>query len=154
MNRNALSTLLLTIFVAVAANFGCQTTDQKEQESKAIADRMALDQARQDSISNAQRRVTDEEWQAFVTETKAKIKANDSGIEKLKADMKKSGKKMDEAYTKSIETLEQKNKTLEAKLDSGYEKGQKEWAEFKREFNHDMDELGQALNDLVTNNKN
>jgi hypothetical protein len=34
-----------------------------------------------------------------------------------------------------------------------YEKKQSDWESFKREFNHDMDELGQALKDLTVDNK-
>jgi len=34
-----------------------------------------------------------------------------------------------------------------------YEKSQSNWESFKREFNHDMDEIGQALKDLTVDNK-
>ena len=30
---------------------------------------------------------------------------------------------------------------------------QSNWESFKREFNHDMDEIGQALKDLTVDNK-
>jgi DNA-directed RNA polymerase subunit N (RpoN/RPB10) len=35
-----------------------------------------------------------------------------------------------------------------------YEKSQSDWEAFKREFNHDMEELGKALKDLTVDNKN
>jgi hypothetical protein len=34
-----------------------------------------------------------------------------------------------------------------------YDKNQTDWEKFKREFNHDMDELGKSLKDLTVNNK-
>lgn len=34
-----------------------------------------------------------------------------------------------------------------------YEKSQSDWETFKREYNHDMDELGNALKDLTVDNK-
>jgi uncharacterized protein YeaO (DUF488 family) len=34
-----------------------------------------------------------------------------------------------------------------------YEKTQSDWEEFKREYNHDMEELGAALKDFRVNNR-
>jgi chromosome segregation ATPase len=95
----------------------------------------------------------EEEWKAFKTETELQIKANENRIAELRAKMKKSGKTFDEMYEKNINNLEQKNKDLKARL-NGYETNQSDWESFKREFNHDMDELGQALKDLTVDNKN
>lgn len=67
--------------------------------------------------------------------------------------MKKSGKTFDAMYEKNIMALEQKNKDLRTKI-SNYESNQSDWESFKREFNHDMDEQGQAIKDLTVNNKN
>jgi hypothetical protein len=147
--------LITSAFIAGITSIGCQGSGQnvKEAKEKADAAQMALAKAKQDSIDMAQKMVTDEEWQAFKAETQAKIKDNDASITTLKANMKKSGKKLDDAYTNSIDAFEKKNKELEAKLDAGYDNGKRDWAEFKREFNHDMDELGQALKDLTVNNK-
>ena len=36
---------------------------------------------------------------------------------------------------------------------AAYDKSQSDWESFKREFSHDMDGLGQAINDLTVNNK-
>jgi hypothetical protein len=34
-----------------------------------------------------------------------------------------------------------------------YDKSQSNWESFKREFNHDMDEIGKSLEDLTVDNK-
>lgn len=60
---------------------------------------------------------------------------------------------LDPLYEKRIETLEQQNKDFRKKIED-YEKSQTDWEIFKREFNHDMDELGKALKDLTVDNKN
>jgi tryptophanyl-tRNA synthetase len=155
MKNIVLFFLISSLFFAGINLIGCQDSGQKvqEAEAKAEAAQIALTKAKQDSIDMARKMVTDEEWQAFKTETQAKIKENNANIATLKANMKKSGKKMDDAYTKNMDAFEQKNKELEAKLDAGYDNGRQEWGEFKREFSHDMDELGQALKDLTVNNK-
>jgi hypothetical protein len=41
---------------------------------------------------------------------------------------------------------------MKARIDA-YDKSQSDWESFKREFTHDMEGLGQALNDLTVNNK-
>ena len=66
--------------------------------------------------------------------------------------MKKTGKVVDAVYAENIAVLEQKNRDMRARVDA-YEKSQNGWDSFKREFDHDMDELGQALKDLTVNNK-
>ncbi|MBK7408934.1 MAG: hypothetical protein IPJ40_13250 [Saprospirales bacterium] len=67
--------------------------------------------------------------------------------------MKNSGTILDGLYAQRIETLEQKNRDLRTKM-ANYEQNQSDWESFKREFNHDMDELGQALKDFTVDNKN
>ena len=72
---------------------------------------------------------------------------------RLKLKIKTSEKSIDNQYEKNIEALEQKNKNLKEKMKT-YKKGvNSDWQSFQREFNHDMDELGNALKDLTVNNK-
>ncbi len=66
--------------------------------------------------------------------------------------MKKPGKTFDDLYKQRIERLEQKIADLKTRMNE-YEKNQTGWESFKREFNHDMDELGSALKDLTVDNK-
>jgi len=67
--------------------------------------------------------------------------------------MKRSGKTLDALRAKKIDALEQKNRDMRNRI-AAYEKSQSDWESFKREFNHDMDELGQAFKDLTVDNKN
>ena len=55
-------------------------------------------------------------------------------------------------YNKKIEMLEKRNNELKAKLESLQDRTAEEWNEFKKEFNHDMSELGEAFEDLTKNN--
>ena len=57
----------------------------------------------------------------------------------------------DDLRKKRIEQLEQKNADLRSKL-YGYEKEHSDWEAFKREFNHDMDGVGEAFKDLGKDN--
>jgi hypothetical protein len=60
---------------------------------------------------------------------------------------------MDKSLANRIDALEQKNKDLRIRITT-HDSTQSDWDSFKREFNHDMDELGKALSDFAENNKN
>ncbi len=94
----------------------------------------------------------DSEWQTFKMEAYKSIANNEIRITELQKAVKKPGNTFDEAYRKSIEILLDKNIALKNKI-SNYENNQTDWTSFKREFNSDMNELGQAFKDLTVNNK-
>ena len=66
--------------------------------------------------------------------------------------MKKPGEIFDSIYEKKITDLELQNKEMRSRL-VAYENSQSNWETFRREFNHDMDAIGQALKDLTVDNK-
>ena len=148
MKITTLMLAVMTTFIAGTILTGCQTSDQKEQTAQD-----ALDEAKADETAAAQKVASAEEWQTFKAESETKINDNEIRIAELKEKMKKSGKTMDELYAQRIDTLEQKNKDLRTRM-ANYEQNQSDWESFKREFNHDMDELGKAMKDLTVNNKN
>lgn len=144
-----------TMFTAGAIFTSCQSADQKVEDAKVnVQDaKQELKDAQKDANTEAQKAANAEEWKTFKSASEVKIKDNEALIAEFKEKMKTSGKKLDAAYAKSIDALEQKNRDMKYRIDA-YEKGQSDWESFKREFNHDMDELGKALKDLVVNNKN
>jgi hypothetical protein len=66
--------------------------------------------------------------------------------------MKRPGKTLDVLYEKRINALQQQNNSLNIKIEA-YKENQSDWESFKREFNHDLAELGQAIKDLTISNK-
>lgn len=150
--KKTIFTLAITTLVTGTLLNGCKSSTKKEENvqktSKEVKEEFntAKDDAEQKEIDA-------EEWKAFRNESEAKIKNNEERITELKAKMKKPGKKFDEVYAKKIDKLEQKNKNMKTRIET-YETIKSEWQSFKREFNHDMDELGQALKDFAVNNKN
>jgi chromosome segregation ATPase len=153
--KNSISVLMFTTLLMSGGIFtGCESFSQKADsaDNKVQDAKQDLKKAETDAALANQKAAVAEEWRVFKADTDIRIKANESAVVDLKAKMKTSGKKMDDVYSASIDALEQKNKDLQARLDN-YEKNQSDWASFKREFNHDMDELGQAFKDLTVNNK-
>jgi chromosome segregation ATPase len=154
MKKLTLCLSLGYILFAIITVAACQTTQAKidkaqEKANEAAKDIKALNaDARADKIKTADA----QEWKAFKEETEAKIKANEARIAELRIKLKKPGKILDGIYEAKIEKLERQNKDMRLKLEA-YEQNQTDWQAFKTEFNHDMDELGQALKDITVDNK-
>jgi hypothetical protein len=65
-------------------------------------------------------------------------------IAEFKLKIESTGKTFDPLYEKRINSLEAQNSKLKARIEM-YDKSQSNWESFKRQFNHDMDELGEAF---------
>lgn len=152
--KKPILTLAIVTFLIGTVFMSCKSNTEKEQDAQQSVDsaKVALEEAR-DDLDEAKRAATAEEWQKFKDSTNAKIDENKAEIAELKLKIKKTGNDIDNAYQRNIDTIEQKNKNLKAKLDSYKNDVDSDWQSFKREFNHDMDELGQSLKDFTVNNK-
>lgn len=133
----------LAFTAAVVCN-ACQSKEQKVEDAKE-----EVQDAKQD-LREAQQELNSE-YPAFKTDAEQKIDANKQRIAELRDKINTGGKPLDEAREKRIQELEKQNDDLRARL-YGYEKERSDWESFKREFNHDMDELGNSIQDLGKNN--
>jgi chromosome segregation ATPase len=143
-NILTLAALAWTLFFWV----GCKSPNEKVEDAKENVEEAEkkLAEAREDSIQAA------EEWRVFKVETQEKIAANNAQISQLKASKKYLGKPTNEEYAKKIADLEARNADLQTRMND-YEKYHSDWETFKREFNHDMDELGKAMKDITVDNE-
>jgi outer membrane murein-binding lipoprotein Lpp len=150
MKKTLYSLAIIAVLVAGISLSGCQTRLQTSEE---IAAQAKIDSAKQDLLA-AQETATAEDWEAFKTESEVKIRINELSIADLKDRMYESGKKDDVLYAENINKLEKQNESLKARIKNhdNAENRKEKWETFKSEFNHDMDELGQALKDLTVKN--
>src|SRR5690606_28025578 len=93
-----------------------------------------------------------DEYNKFKLESDQKISANEMRIIELKANAKDMKKEAKIEYEKAVADLEAKNNAMKAKIEKVKDEETSDWESFKKEFNHDMDELGEALKDF--NKKN
>ncbi len=94
------------------------------------------------------------DMETYRAETAAKIVENEKMITDFRARVELEKKSARADYNEKIDKLNQKNSDLKMKLDGYNADGKEKWETFKTEFNRDMDELGQAFNDLtIKNNK-
>lgn len=145
---------LIAAVIAIGTIFlGCQSNEKKLDNSREEVHEaeQELNQAQQEVAKETKKEVVNEEWNAYKFEALEKINKNEIRIAELKVKKAKKGELLDPLYEKRIENLELKNAELAAKIDK-YESEQSDWEKFKREFNHDMDELGNALQDFDKDN--
>lgn len=83
-----------------------------------------------------------------------KIMENEKTIADFRVKIENKKKEVKADYEAKIAALDQKNKNLKQKMNEYKATGKVEWEEFKSEFNHDMDELGNAFQSLVVDNEN
>ena len=120
-----------------AENSGDKVQDARENVAEA---RQELNQALIDSVMLF-RKISDE-----------KISRNEKTIAEFRVKLAKERKENRVRYEKNLAVLEQKNLDLKKKLSDYKEERNQDWNEFRTEFNHDMDELGKAFDDLTVNN--
>lgn len=144
MKKSIFTLAAMSLLMTGAIFTSCNSAAQKEENTTTES---------QDANAEEQVVATAEEWQAFKTDAEAKIKNNEIRIEELTVQMNKPGQVFDDLYKNRIEELEQQNRELQNRIDA-YDKSHTDWEKFKREFNHDMDELGEALKNITVNNKN
>jgi outer membrane murein-binding lipoprotein Lpp len=153
MKKTIITIAVAVMLISGSVLTGCKSSAQKEVDAQSeVQDAQKdLNDAQSDANAEAQKVATAEEWIAFKIEADAKIKSNEVRIAELTVKMNKPGEILDPIYKKRIQTLEQQNNDLRVRMDA-YDKNQSDWETFKREFNHDMDALGQALKDVTVDN--
>jgi DNA polymerase II small subunit/DNA polymerase delta subunit B len=132
----------------------CKSNSDKEEDAieNVQEAKENLEEVKVDINNDAITKANDAEWQTYKAEANKTISENEARIIELKKAMNKAGTTFDATYKKNIETLKDRNEALKLKI-LDYENNQTDWASFKREFNSDMTDLGNALKNLTVNNK-
>ena len=130
-----------------------QTRDQKsfaERDNVQQSDRYKVDS--QQDYKEVQRK-SDYEFQKFKKESQATIRNNEKKISDLKRKFSKFSSTEKAEYERNLKVLEQKNAKLKGQLSNYREKQQDKWMSFKRDFNRDLNEVGESLRDFKIENK-
>ena len=104
-----------------------------------------LNEAQQDSAAD---------YYKFRKEAEMKIKDNELKIAVLKSRKAEATKTIQEDYNMRVAAVVKKNNALRTKIRISSHTKTDKWSSFKREFNHDMNELGLAIKDIGVDNKN
>ena len=139
-------------FVATSLFSGCTSSEKKiskaEQEVQDAKDN--LEQQKHDAaLENAQ---DARDWKTYKKETTAQIESNELKIAELKEKLNKSGKLNELVFRERIVALEMQNRELKKRIET-YDADKNDWETFKREFSHDMENIGEALQGLTADSE-
>ncbi|MFN3852059.1 MAG: hypothetical protein ACK4NY_21670 [Spirosomataceae bacterium] len=148
--KNLILTLVVISSISISNIYGqedkkaAKARKEVSEAKKNVAEaQMDLREAKIDSAIN---------FQEFKKNAEAIIAQNQDAIAELKAQKWNDNKMANKKYNKKVNALEQKNNDLKKKIDRSVTTKTNKWTEFKREFNHDMEELGKAIKDIGINN--
>jgi len=129
--------------ISITAN--AQQDKKSEKARKDIAEaKEDLRLAKIDSV---------EDYQKFRSDAEAKISQNQLRIKELKEQKMSDNEDVKEKYQKKVFVLEEKNNALKKKIEESDKTKSSTWSSFKKEFNHDMEQLGKAFKDIGIDNK-
>ena len=149
--KQSIYVIALASFATVAVFFtSCDNNNNKYSSERAEDAAEDLRDAKKD-LDEAQREYTIK-YNDFKREMDNKITENDKAIAALKADVRERNAEAKVNWNTAVNDLERKNQSLKDRINDYKADGNANWDEFKREFNHDMDRLGEALKDMTQNN--
>ncbi len=143
--RKIIFTITVAGFILTTFLAGCNSPSQKVENAEENLEeaKQELSQAQRDSVAD---------YEQFKKESEARIDNNERLITAFKERMATDKQQIKEEDQKIIDNLEQKNINMRKKIEEYKEKGKDKWEAFKVEFNHDMDELANALKGLTVKN--
>lgn len=152
--KKTIYTLAAITVMAATLLLGCNTSTKKQEDAiDDIADARENTEDAKEELMLSKKEANAEEWKKIKKETNTRIAENKIRIAQLKIKMTKSGYSIDTLYAKKIEELEQKNKNIKIKVDSYKNDTSDDWELFKREYNHDINELNRAIKEVTVYNK-
>jgi hypothetical protein len=136
----ALSTLMLGFNLTSCNSAADDVKDAKEDVDAANED---LEKAKEDLKID---------METYRAETIDKVLENERFIAERRKSIETDKSALKVVHQKEIIVLEARNKELKEKLENYKGEGKENWENFKKEFSHDMVELGKAIKDLSINN--
>jgi hypothetical protein len=131
--------ILLSLAIAGTALTSCQPSEKKLEKD-------------QENIQDAQQKFA-QDWAKYKQDQDEKIRENEVEINNYRDKIRDAKESERVTLEKRTNDLDEKNKALRARInDYDKDRRQDKWEEFKREFDHDMDELGNSLRDIGKNN--
>jgi hypothetical protein len=131
----------------------CKSTEARDdKEVKDVEIRTSDDNVKNNENAVVNDAKMEKERTEYRFEQEKKIRENDDRIKEYEAKMDNVGKNMREEYRQRVKDLKEKNETMKNRMNDYKYDTESNWQEFKREFNHDMDELGKSIRDFGRDN--
>ena len=148
MNTSAVVVILL---IASSFLMACNFSNKKEEGLHPVEDggegqiMMHEEGQTHEDMQNA---MQTEDWSSFKNESEIRLQNNEKLIAELRSTDQKPENISDTKFDKMVADLEFRNKECQNKMAKYTYSTDSHLAEFKSEFNQDLDELGTALSNL------
>ncbi len=151
--KKTIVTLFVSAFITATIFSACDSAQKNvdDAEKNLTEAQQDLVKAKQDSAQARQDSIA--AMESYKVKATEKITANENRIAELKASTVKQNKALQDKNNAKIASLEQKNNNLKKEVAEYNQSSQESWAAFKIRFEHEMDELGESLNNLMTDKK-
>lgn len=146
-------TLTVAVFMVGTIFSGCQSSTTRVEDAEQSVDEAQVDLDVAESELTEARKEYYEDYLAFKQEYDAKIRQNELAIADLKAMIAMSSEQNKPVLEREVAELEKKNRELKLALENYNEAGKDNWESFKVEFKDSMNDLGQAIGNLVSKNE-
>ena len=143
--EKSIKVLAVSVLLLGLGLISCSTPEEKVEDA-------------QDNVEEANKELEDSKeylWEVenYKAQQAAQIEENERSIAEFNARIDSQKKEAREDYKKKIAELERKNTDMKKRIDDFNSDNKAGWERFKEEFNHDMEQLGDALRDLGKDNK-
>jgi len=140
-------TFIMLVSILISS---CNSNSEKQEAQEDVRDaneevkdaKMELEKAQKEYLIK---------YNEFKYDSEVKIAENEKYIAELKINSP-NNKKAKAEFDENIIELEKRNQLLKERMYNYKDEGDEKWESFKREFNHDMEGLGNALKDITNNN--
>ena len=150
--KNSINKWVVMSIISGMFAVSCNTPKEKIEDAKVDMESATTDM----KVATKDMQEAKDEYLADVekykNESNTQIAANEESIKEFNARI--AGQKASAAkeYKEKIASLEKKNSDMKLKLDNAKTDSKENWEKFKKEFSHDMDELGNAFKDFTVKN--
>ena len=145
-------TLTVAVFVIGGVFSGCQSSTKskvEDAEQSLDAAQFNLEVAQHELIEA--RKEYHEDYQVFKKEYDEKLRQNELAIAELKTMIAMSSEQNKPLLERELADLEKKNRDLKLSLENYNKSGKDNWERFKVEFKDSMNDLGESISNLVSN---
>lgn len=137
-----ISIFFAAAIAAASVSGSCNEPSERKVERSGERVEEAKEELREAELKYA------EEWGQFKAEAQRRMMDNENELYKYR-ERTRTDNAFRDRYDKRITELEEKNEALRRRLDA-YDRENREvrmskWEQFRTEFNHDMDEMGNSL---------
>lgn len=146
MKKNILSVAMAALFVTAGSYIiSCNSPEQKVEDARedVVDAQQKLEEANADYEA---------ELENYRRDVATRSENNTRTLEEFKARVNEKRADARDEYNRKIAELEQKNRDMKLRVDEYKADGKDKWEQFKREVDHDMDELGNSIRDLGNDN--